>query len=198
MVNFYETRSYWQGGFAEDKPKYYKEYLLYKKWIFIWKIINQLNSYARNLCSDYEKYFCCGESCWCMMFKHLPFQGWCNDNETLASYTKVHYNLFDVEQIEEFVVFKGAYEIASFVENIDDTPYKFESLDILKYLLRILMIILILLTISKGSLPQRMRLMLCRTLWKKKLLKRKAPWMKKRRRMANKRRKNGVATHSTF
>src|SRR3954467_6640456 len=67
------------------------------------------------------------------MFKHLPFQCWCNDYETLASYTKGHYDFFDVEQIEEFVVFKGAYEIASFVENIDDTPYKSESLDILKY-----------------------------------------------------------------
>src|SRR3954463_1368403 len=68
-----------------------------------------------------------------MMFKHLPFQCWCNDNETLASYTKGHYDFFDVEQIEEFVVFKGAYEIASFVENIVDAPYKSESLDRLNY-----------------------------------------------------------------
>src|SRR3954469_10765478 len=67
------------------------------------------------------------------MFKHFPFQCWCNDNETLVSYTKGHYDFFNVEQIEEFVVFKGAYEIASFVENIGDGPYKSESLDILKY-----------------------------------------------------------------
>src|SRR3954470_4109171 len=61
--------------------------------------------------------------------------------------------------------------------------------------LRILMIIIILLTISKGSLHKRKRLMLCRTLRKKKLLKLNAPWMKKRRRVTNKKRKNGVATH---
>ena len=67
------------------------------------------------------------------MFKHLPFQCWCNDNETLVSYTKGHYDFFDVAQIEEFVVFKGAYEIAYFVENIDDAPYKSESIVILNY-----------------------------------------------------------------
>src|SRR3954463_9232490 len=61
--------------------------------------------------------------------------------------------------------------------------------------LRILMTIIILLTISKGSLHKRKRLMLCRTLWKNKLLKLNAHWMKKRRRVTNKRRKNGVATH---
>src|ERR1041385_4658787 len=54
---------------------------------------------------------------------------------------------------------------------------------------------LILLTISKDSLHKRKRLILCRILRKKKLLKLKAHWIKKRRRVTNKRRKNGVATH---
>ena len=66
-------------------------------------------------------------------FKHLPFQCWCNDNETLASYAKGHYDFFDVEQIEESVAFKGAYEITSFLEDIEDVPYKSKSLAILKY-----------------------------------------------------------------
>src|SRR3954465_3186787 len=61
--------------------------------------------------------------------------------------------------------------------------------------LRILMTIITLLTISKGSLHRRKRLMLCRTLRKKKLLKLNASWMKKRRRVTNKGRKSGVATH---
>ena len=130
-----------------------------------------------------------------MMFQHLPFQCWCNDNETLASYAKDRYDFFDVEQIEEFVVFKGAYEIASFVEDIEDAPYKSESLAILKYCFDNYNDNAYILTISKGSLLQRKRLMLCRTLWKKKLLKLKAHWMKKRRRVTNKRRKNGVASH---
>ena len=51
----------------------------------------------------------------------------------MASYAKGHYDFFDVEQIEEFVTFKGAYEITSFLENIDDVPYKSESPTILKY-----------------------------------------------------------------
>src|SRR4051812_17511204 len=103
--------------------------------MFIWKLIDQVDRYARHLCSDYDKSFCCDESCCCLMFIHLRFQRWCNDNEPLASYTKGHYDFFDVAQIEEFFVFKGAYEIPSFVENIEDAPYKSKSLDILKYFL---------------------------------------------------------------
>src|SRR3954467_1824799 len=56
--------------------------------------------------------------------------------------------------------------------------------------LKITITIIILLIILRESLPQRKRLMFCRTLWKK-LLKLKARWMKKRRRVTNKRRKNG-------
>ena len=46
-----------------------------------------------------------------------------------------NYDFYDAEQIEEFVAFKGAYEITSFLENINDTPYKLESLAILQYCL---------------------------------------------------------------
>src|ERR1043165_9657245 len=44
--------------------------------------------------------------------------------------------------------------------------------------LKITMTITILLIILRESLPQRKRIMFCRTLWKKKLLKLKAHWMK--------------------
>src|SRR4051812_35448529 len=57
---------------------------------------------------------------------------------------------------------------------------------------KITMQIIILLIILRESLPQRKRLMFCRTLWKKKLMKLKAPWMKKRRRVTNNRRKNAA------
>ena len=67
------------------------------------------------------------------MFKHLPFQCACNDNETIASYVKGNYDFDDVEQIEEFIAWKGAYEITSLLENIDDAPYKSESLAMFKY-----------------------------------------------------------------
>ena len=64
-----------------------------------------------------------------MRHKHLAFQFEYNEDETLASYAKVNYDFYDAEQIEEFVAFKGAYEITS-LENIGDAPYKSESLDI--------------------------------------------------------------------
>src|ERR1041384_6224937 len=195
MTTFFETRSYWQGGFTEDQQKYYKEYRLSQKGIHSWGLIQELYDYARNLCSTYNISFCRDESCCFMRHKHLAFQCEYNDDETLASYAKGNYDFYDAEQIEEVVIFKGAYEIASFVENIDDAPYKSESLEILNYCFEDFNEIIILLTISKGSLQKRNRLMFCRTLWKKKLLKLNAPWMKKRRRVTNKRRKNGVATH---
>jgi hypothetical protein len=31
MVDFFETRSYWQGGFTEEQQKYYKEHRLSQK-----------------------------------------------------------------------------------------------------------------------------------------------------------------------
>ena len=45
--------------------------------------------------------------------QHLPFQCDFNENEILSSYAKGFYDYFAVENIEEFVAFKGAYEIAS-------------------------------------------------------------------------------------
>ena len=92
MVSFFETRSYWQGGSTDDERKYYKGYRLSQKGIYLWKLIKQLESYARNLCSIYDKSFCCDESSCHMMFKHLPFQCACNDNEILASHAKGYYN----------------------------------------------------------------------------------------------------------
>src|SRR3954469_9793854 len=46
-----------------------------------------------------------------------------------------NYDFYDAKQIEEFVDFKGAYEITSLLKTIDDAPYKSESLSILRYCL---------------------------------------------------------------
>ena len=51
----------------------------------------------------------------------------------MAYYANGVYDYYDVEQIEEFVAFKGAYEVASFIEKYDVTLYKSEIFDILKY-----------------------------------------------------------------
>src|SRR3954454_4899955 len=133
MSEFFETTSYWHGGFTEDQQKWYKEHCLSQKGIHLWKQILQLYEYARNLCSIYNISFCRDESCCFMRHKRLALQCEYNDDETLASYATGNYDFYDAEQIEEFVIFKGAYEITSFLKNIDDAPYKSESLDILNY-----------------------------------------------------------------
>ena len=165
MVNFFETRSYWQGGFTEDQQEYYKEYRLSQKGINLWKLINQLNNYAGDLCLKYEISYCFDESCCCCNFKHLHFQCACNVNETLASYAKGNYDFYDVEQIEEFIAWKGAFEISSLLENEDDAPYKSESFAILKYCMDNYKDDNAFITeYLKGLSPQKKRLMPCRSL----------------------------------
>ena len=90
-----------------------------------------LHWYAQDLCLIYG-YVGCSR----MKAPHLPFSCKFNDNETLASYANGIYDYYDVERIEEFVAFKGAYEIESLFENFedfDDSVYRPESLAILKY-----------------------------------------------------------------
>ena len=71
-----------------------------------------------------------------MKAPHLPFSCKFNDNETLACYARGIYDYYDVEQIEEFVAFKGAYEIESLFEtceDFDDSVYRPENFAILRY-----------------------------------------------------------------
>ena len=66
----------------------------------------------------------------------LPFSCKFNDNETLASYANGRYDYYDVERIEEFVAFKGAYEIESMFEKYEDfdySVYRPENFAMLKY-----------------------------------------------------------------
>src|SRR3954464_650301 len=133
MSDFFETRSYWHGGFTEDQQKWYKEHRLSQKGIHLWKQIPQLYEYAKNVFSIYNISFCRDESCCFMRHKHLAFQCEYNDDETLASYAKGNYDFYDAEQIEEFFAFKGAYELNSLLKNINDAPYKSKSLDVLDY-----------------------------------------------------------------
>ena len=71
-----------------------------------------------------------------MKSPHLPFSREFNDNETLASYANGIYDNYDVEQIDEFVAFKAAYEIEALFEKseaLDDDVYRPENLAILRY-----------------------------------------------------------------
>src|ERR1041385_4080345 len=105
MSDFFETISYWHGGFTEDQQKWPKEHRLSQKGIHLWKQIHQLYDYARHLCSIYSISFCRDESCYFMRHKHLAFQCEYNDDETLDSYTKRNYDFDDAEQIEEFFAY---------------------------------------------------------------------------------------------
>ena len=90
-----------------------------------------LHWYAQELCLRYD-YTCCSR----MKAPHLPFSCKFNDNQNLASYANGIYYYYDVERIEEFVAFKGAYEIESLFEkfeDFDDSVYRPENLAILKY-----------------------------------------------------------------
>ena len=133
MITVFETRSYWQGGFTEDQQKYYKEYCLSKKGKHLWILKTKLDSIARNLCSIYDVSHCCDKTCCYMGFKHLPFQCACNPIVTISSYTLGNYDFYDVEQIEEFILWKGAIETSSLLENYDDAPHKSEIFAILKF-----------------------------------------------------------------
>ena len=115
-------------GYTLDQREYFRDYRLTQKGKHLWDQIKMLHWYAWNLCSIYD-FTCCSR----MEVNHLPFQCEFNDNETLASYANGVYDYYDVEQIEEFVAFKGAYEIASLLEKYDDALYKSENFAILKY-----------------------------------------------------------------
>ena len=81
--------------------------------------INRLLCYAWNLCEICD-FTCCSNN----PKKHLPYLCEFNDNEILSSYGKGVYSYYDIEQIEEFVIFKGAHEVASLIEKYDITLYK--------------------------------------------------------------------------
>ncbi len=70
--------------------------------------IHRLQCYAWNLCEIYG-FTCCSEN----PKKHLPYQCEFSDSGIVSSYAKGVYSYYDVQQIEEFVAFKGAYEVAS-------------------------------------------------------------------------------------
>ena len=104
---------------------------------------------------------------------HLPFSCKFSDNETLDSYARGIYDYYDAEQIEEFVSFKGAYEIESLFEKFEDFD---DSIIDLKFLLSlsIAMIIIntipILMHLLRKSLLSKKSLIFCRKLWKQKLM----------------------------
>ena len=105
-------------GVTLDQREYFRDYRLTQKGKLLWDQIEMLQWYAWNLCQRYD-YTCCSR----MNAPHLPFSCDFNNNETLASYAIGIYDYYDVERIEDFVAFKGAYEIESLFEkceNYDD------------------------------------------------------------------------------
>ena len=128
----------------------------------------KLKWYARKLCLRYD-YTCCSR----MKAPHLPFLCKFNDNKTLASYANGIYDYYDVERMEEFVAFKGAYEIESMFEKYEDLMIQFIDLKFLLYLniaMRIMNIIPILMHLLRKSPLSKKTPIFCRNLWKKKLM----------------------------
>ena len=115
-------------GKSLDEHACYVRHRISEKGKLLLDQIHGLQCYAWNLCEIYC-ITCCSEN----PKKHLPYQCEFIDNGILSSYAKGVYNYYDVQQIEEFVAFKGAYEIASLIEYYDPTLYKSENSAILKY-----------------------------------------------------------------
>ena len=114
-----------------DQREYFRDYRLTQKGKLLWDQIYKLHWYARQLCLRYDY-----TSCSKVKAPHLPFSCEFNENETLASYANGIYDYYDVERIEEFVAFKGTYEIESLFEKyeaFDDDVYRPKNLAILKY-----------------------------------------------------------------
>ena len=118
-------------GDTLDQREYFRDYRSTQKGKLLWDQFIMLRWYAWNLCLRYD-ITCCSR----IEAPHLPFSCKFNDNETLASYANGTYDYYDVEQIEEFVAFKAAYEIESLFEKyeaLDDDVYRPENLAILRY-----------------------------------------------------------------
>ena len=115
-------------GDTLDQREYFRDYRSTQKGKLLWDQFIMLRWYAWNLCLRYD-ITCCSR----MKATHLPFSCKFNDNETLASYANGIYDYYDVEQIEEFVAFKGAYEIESLFEKYETFDVMFIGLKILLY-----------------------------------------------------------------
>ena len=89
-----------------DQREYFRDYRLSQKEKLLWDQIDCLQWYAWNLCLRCD-YTCCSRT----KASHISFSSEINDDETLASYASGIYDYYDVEQIEEFVAYKGACEI---------------------------------------------------------------------------------------
>ena len=126
-----ETPTSLVDGKSLDEHACYVWHRISEKGKLLLDQIHRLQCYAWNLCEIYD-FTCFSKN----PKKHLPYLCEFNDNEILSSYGKGVYCYYDIEQIEQFVAFKGAYEIESLFkecENLDDAVYRPENLAILKY-----------------------------------------------------------------
>ena len=119
-----------------------------------------------NLCEIYDV-TCCSEN----PKKHLPYQCEFIDNGILPLYAKGIYSYYDVQQIENFVAFKGAYKIASLIEKYDATLYKSENFAILKYCYDNYASNAYVEPYIEDYSAVQEETNICRSLWKKKLMK---------------------------
>ena len=135
MPIFSKTRYSLIGWLTKDRENKLNEHLWSEKGKHLSLQVIKLHNFATDLCSTYDESCCFNESRCCRKHKHIPFQCDYNDNETLASYARGYYDFDKLEQIEEFFVFMGAYEIAAALKNRDEAPYKSDTFAMLGYCL---------------------------------------------------------------
>ena len=140
-----ETPTSLVDGKSLDEHAHFVHHRLSKKGILLWDQMNRLMCYAGNLCEICD-FTCCSKN----PKKHLPYLCEFNENGILSSYAKGVYSYYDIEQIEEFVDFKGAYEVASLIEKYDILS---TNLNFLTYL-NIAMKTMLIMSMSKNLLKE--------------------------------------------
>ena len=140
-----ETPTSLVDGKSLEEHAHFVRHRLSEKGSLLWDQINILLCYAWNLCEIYD-ITCCSKN----PKKHLPYLCDFSDNEMLSSYANGVYSYYDIEQIEEFVAFKGAYEVASLIEKYDITLYESENLTYLNIVMKTMLIM----SMSKNLLKE--------------------------------------------
>ena len=100
-----ETPTSLVDGKSLDEHAHFVCHCLPEKGRLLCDQINRLMCYAWNLYEIYD-FTCCYEN----LKKHLSYQCEFSDNGIVSLYAKGVYNYYDVQQIEEFVAFKGVFD----------------------------------------------------------------------------------------
>ena len=95
--------------------------------------IELLNKIANDLLNFYEEEICCSE-----YYRHFEFQ--CPSNKVepvIATYHTGNYAHLGMAEVEQFVIFMGAYELNTFIDEHETCPIASQSKNMIAIILNI-------------------------------------------------------------